>query len=83
MNACHIGDIAVTPSVIMYKLSVTLPACGVGGGLVAHPPDPNPSPPNTDGQRSEVRGWGMRTVWGGDVRGQAPPHSSHPPSTDF
>jgi hypothetical protein len=47
-------------------------------GLVAHPPDPNPSPPpKTLIVSWEVCGWGMRTVWGGGVRDQAHPHSSH------
>ena len=55
--------------------TLTLPACGVGGGgVVAHPPDPNPPPPpNTDGQRSEVRGWGMRTVGGSLTSYISPP----------
>ena len=43
----------------------TLPACGVGAG------QPIPltliPPLNTGGQRSEVRGWGMRTVCGGGM----------------
>ena len=64
MNARHIGDIAVTPSVFLYKLSshthlhhcrssFQLVAWG-GGGVVAHPPDTNP-PPQTltvSGQKS-------------------------------
>ena len=54
MNALHIGDIAVTPSVFLYKLSshTHLHHCrshiqlvAWGGGVVAHPPDPNPPPP--------------------------------------
>ena len=64
MNARHIGDIAVTPSVFLYKLSshTHLHHCrspiqlvAWGGGVVAHPPDPNPPPPQTltvSGQKS-------------------------------
>jgi hypothetical protein len=44
-------------------MTVGHPACGVGG-VVAHPPDPNPPPPNTAGQLG-VLGWEMRTVGGG------------------
>ncbi len=61
MNAGHYGDIAITSSVFLYKLSIREGgACPLtptsitvghpssllrGGGVVAHPPDPNPPPP--------------------------------------
>ncbi len=48
MNARHIGDnftsllyIAVTSSVFLFKLPIRE---GWRGGVVAHPPDPNPPP---------------------------------------
>ncbi len=42
---CPLERVALDLSHPPPSLSVTLPACGVGeGGVVAHPPDPNPPP---------------------------------------
>ncbi len=63
MNVRHIGDIALPPLCFCINCPlerVTLPASGLGKGVVAHSPDPNPPPPppNTDCQ--------LRSLWMGD-----------------
>ncbi len=56
MNARHIGDIAVPPLCFCINCPLTPTSITVGhpsslwrggGEMVAHPPDPNPPPPQT------------------------------------